>query len=250
MTTVRVGNGSGGALWRRFRLRRIGVVVAAVVAASSLGAVAAGPAEGDAGGTGAVYVCPLSWQELVLPSPTEQSVVHPGDRLVGVSANTMWETRQILATSWYLDSKAFTNTSVYRVARTDVGHTLLQVAAVQEITPDGGRCPVQLAATAPITPKAAVRVNARVVAQDVSSASRASVRVKVTPKAAVAAEGKVVVSWKSGKKSAVLSSDDDGVITVTLPRLAHGKYRLTARFVDKSGIVDDGAAEPVTLTVR
>jgi methionine-rich copper-binding protein CopC len=67
----------------------------------------------------------------------------------------------------------------------------------------------------------------------VAASSRAKVKVTVKVPGVRAPEGKVTISWGKGAKvtTVTLKKSAKGTVTVRLPKLAKGKYKLTAHFV-------------------
>jgi hypothetical protein len=61
------------------------------------------------------------------------------------------------------------------------------------------------------------------------------------------AAGKITVSWAKGTKTVKLKKANKGTVTVRLPRLAPGKYRLTVKFTPTSART---LASKSTKTIR
>jgi hypothetical protein len=108
------------------------------------------------------------------------------------------------------------------------GDSLGQVVGVPGIGGDpGGPTVVDV----PKNPSKAVASKVRISTKvSVKASNRAKVRVTVKAKGIAKPVGKVTVSWAKGSKTVKVAKADKGTVTLKLPRLAHGKYRLTAKF--------------------
>jgi hypothetical protein len=94
-----------------------------------------------------------------------------------------------------------------------------------------------------------VSVKARAVKARVSTKSKAKVRLSVATADGSAPEGTVVVSWGGLSKTVALKTGANGKLTVSLPRLAKGSYKVSAVFFDTSGKLATSKAKDISLRV-
>ncbi|MDR1151465.1 MAG: Ig-like domain-containing protein, partial [Bifidobacteriaceae bacterium] len=95
---------------------------------------------------------------------------------------------------------------------------------------------------------AKTRVTAKVAKAKIGRGTRATVKVTVKVPGSAKPTGKVAVSWGSRTKAVTLKASAKGKVTVKLPRLSRGTYRLTVRYVDSAGKATS-SSKAVRLTV-
>lgn len=110
---------------------------------------------------------------------------------------------------------------------------------------DVGSVESPVTAGSPVT----VSVKARAVKARVSTKSKAKVRLSVATADGSAPEGTVVVSWGGLSKTVALKTGANGKLTVSLPRLAKGSYKVSAVFFDTSGKLATSKAKDISLRV-
>ncbi|MDR0432785.1 MAG: hypothetical protein LBH48_05695 [Bifidobacteriaceae bacterium] len=97
--------------------------------------------------------------------------------------------------------------------------------------------------------KVKAKVSAKPTKKKITRGTKARVKVSVKVPKGAKAVGKVIVSWGEKSKTVNLKASAKGKVTVKLPRLKAGKYRLTAQFVDQAGQVAPAWSKGANLTV-
>ncbi|MDR1295570.1 MAG: Ig-like domain-containing protein [Bifidobacteriaceae bacterium] len=135
-------------------------------------------------------------------------------------------------------------------ARIDAGAWTPPSEPVVVLTP--GSRPVAQPATdsAPSSGKVSARsgraAKTTVVAKAGTATLRAGGRATVTVSVKVAGSprpvGTVVVSWGKGTKTATLKASAKGKVTIRLPRLSRGTYKVKAKYIDSNGKATSSSA--------
>lgn len=206
-------------------------------------------------------VHPVLEGPLTLPPAAPEETVGVGMMLTGMSGlsgatfqdsfGVTWIVEQAF---WYRDGQFVSFDTRYRVRPTDIGSTLQQVARVRSpVQPVS--CPdrTNVATTPPVTVVAAPTVKAAAPSKSLRAGQRPLLRIRVSGAGTKPATGIVKIAWRgadSGRTYGELRPRDAGKVSLRLPRLKPGKYRVTATFIDLDTRGLDTSAPTLTIKVK